>query len=622
MKRLLSIGILLLCLAVACNRQVSEPAEGPSPELTAIDSLMWQQPDSALTVLMDYLSDDKDTACQVSTNETFDNHYAQLLASELLYKNDYAQTNRTELQQAVAYFDSLVREAGGFKTPRNRNGQLVFLAARAHYINGVGYYENDSVVEACTEYIKALETMEGNFEEKELVGNKAKFMALTNNRLLELFSNHFMQESAIVCAKQSLTYNKIEPLSPYSTANCLSKTGLQFDKIREIDSALFYYNKALDALPDKNNLIYRDIVSSLALLAYNSEHDSETALDSLKSIAAQATDEVERMTRYSAIGDIYYEERQYDSAIVYLTSVYKKSNQILLQRQAAEYLHDIYKNHRKTDKADEFALPHSESISAIPESQAQVSLLNDLFKVYLNQKQEKKAIAERQKAVRKAIYVIVPIAIMSVLVILIWAKRRERILSKKQLAETDRALEEADKQHEQAMETILEAHRIEQAALSGRLKRSNQKLRDLKEQIKQQNGSANLEQAASFVEEPICRLILERVHKGQFLSQMDCTIYRDFALDKNQLAALRNAADCHFHQFTVRISKAHPELTHGDLDYCCLYLLGLTDADVAALMQRAYNTVNERNSKLRRIFDSKSPISITLQAIANESALV
>ena len=26
-------------------------------------------------------------------------------------------------------------------------------AARAHYINGVGYYENDSAVQACTEYI-------------------------------------------------------------------------------------------------------------------------------------------------------------------------------------------------------------------------------------------------------------------------------------------------------------------------------------------------------------------------------------------------------------------------------------------------------------------------------------
>ena len=68
------------------------------------------------------------------------------------------------------------------------------------------------------------------------------------------------------------------------------------------------------------------------------------------------------------------------------------------------------------------------------------------------------------------------------------------------------------------------------------------------------------------------------------------------------------------------ISKAHPELTPNDLDYCCLYLLGLTDADIAALMQRAYNTINERNSKLRRIFDSNKPLSVTLRGIAEEVA--
>ena len=36
-------------------------------------------------------------------------------------------------------------------------------------------------------------------------------------------------------------------------------------------------------------------------------------------------------------------------------------------------------------------------------------------------------------------------------------------------------------------------------------------------------------------------------------------------------------------------------------------------------MQRAYTTINERNSKLRRVLGSENAISITLQAIANES---
>ena len=129
------IWFLLVVLWVACTPSTKVPVpevaghgrsvEGLTPKLSAIDSLMWQRPDSALAVLLDYLDNDGrdvsrnvsenandtvlgDVSGNVSTNETFNNHYAQLLASELLFKNDYAQTNRAELLQAVAYFDSIV----------------------------------------------------------------------------------------------------------------------------------------------------------------------------------------------------------------------------------------------------------------------------------------------------------------------------------------------------------------------------------------------------------------------------------------------------------------------------------------------------------------------------------
>ena len=82
MKPMPCILLLVFTLMAACNsnKQVPEPVEGPSKELSAIDTLMWQQPDSALAVLMDYLDDNgRDAARHVSTNETFDNHYAHLL---------------------------------------------------------------------------------------------------------------------------------------------------------------------------------------------------------------------------------------------------------------------------------------------------------------------------------------------------------------------------------------------------------------------------------------------------------------------------------------------------------------------------------------------------------------
>jgi hypothetical protein len=83
--------------------------------------------------------------------------------------------------------------------------------------------------------------------------------------------------------------------------------------------------------------------------------------------------------------------------------------------------------------------------------------------------------------------------------------------------------------------------------------------------------------------------------------------------------ALREAADRHFGQFTSRLVKAYPDLTKGDLDYCCLYLLGLSDADISALMQRAYTTVNDRGRKMKAIFGTEEPLSTTLRSFAEES---
>lgn len=187
------IGILLVLLLFPyCGRQDTQRIEGQSSSahaaLAGIDSLMWRQPDSAFAMLQEFAS----SAAADSLDE-FNGHYCQVLIAELLYKNYYRQSNRKDLLKAVGYFDSI--DDG-------------FLAARAHYINGVGYAEKDSVVEACVEYLCALRTMESHYPENELVGTKARFMVLTYNRLGELFSSQFMQEPAIVCGKKSLVYNK------------------------------------------------------------------------------------------------------------------------------------------------------------------------------------------------------------------------------------------------------------------------------------------------------------------------------------------------------------------------------------------------------------------------------
>ncbi len=575
--------------------------------LAGIDTLMWHHPDSALAVMMEFAGSEAADSLGV-----FEGHYCQLLIAELLFKNDYGQSNREEVLKAVHYFDSIV----GMDVADARGASLqrdAFLAARAHYINGVGFYEQGDLVNACTEYLNTLRIMESHFAKNELVGKKARFMALTYNRLLDLFKAQLMPEPAIYCARQSLVYTQIAPTSLNAKANILYQIGLQHDILREKDSAVFYYEAALNALHDRNTIVYRDLMASRALFDYCDLQDTIKALDSLKSMVAQAESESERITRYSTIGYVYNDAGQLDSAKVYKELVFEFAEKAIDKKLAAKTLHDIAISEGDTLKANKYAQFIIEDVAAAAESQKRVSQLNDLFQQHLQWEQER-AEAERQQAarLRRNRMIVVVCVLVAVAVLLAWLLIRRKMKQQR---------DEASQQ----MEAVQEAHRLEKASMSGRLKRSNQELRELKDQMRQQtgNGAPKQEvQAVSFNDEPVCRLIMERVNDGQFKAQMDCKLYQDYALGKEQVMALREAADRHFNQFTVRLAKAYPNLTKGDLDYCCLYLLGLSDADVSALMQRAYNTVSERSRKLKAIFGSEEPLSATLRGFSIESASI
>ncbi len=270
----------------ACNRPV-ETRHGTSlptdmsPELSAIDSLMWQRPDSALRCLLPYF----DTCCRdVSRNvsgntndvlagdvsgnvsTTNDCHYANLLLAELLYKNDNPQLNRAELLQAVDYYDSLCCRDAARHVPTDPI--LMFLDARAHYINGVGFYERDSVVEACQEYLKALELMEDCFDEVEIIGNKANLTALLFAHLTGVFSDQYLHEQSIYFGNKTLKYFKKYDAISWNVSWVLNEIGSHYDVLGDYDSAGYYYNQGLFLLSDTNNLNYRDLTTRLAFLSY------------------------------------------------------------------------------------------------------------------------------------------------------------------------------------------------------------------------------------------------------------------------------------------------------------------------------------------------------------------
>ena len=662
---------LILFLAVilaACSTRRDAPGvegadDGPCVELCGIDSLMWRQPDSALMVLVDFA-----TTPKADSLSAFEGHYCQMLLSELLYKNDYGQSNREKLLKAVRYFDSIVGadETDARKADtrgvslRDRNA---FLDARAHYINGVGFYERDSVVEACAEYLKALEVMDLNFEEKGLEGNKAIFMANIYNRLGDFFSVQFMMDDAIACYEQALLYCLKEPTSSNGVSNILYHIGIQYDKKDSLNIARQYYGQALETVSNIDNLTYRNIVTSKALCDYQIEKKAEQPLNALRTIIGQTENEDERLTRYLTVGDIFFEEQMFDSAMFFLELAFGNNKDKSMQVQAADFLRIIYDSLGDSEKSNNCLKFMADNMKLEGENKALVSQLDNLFQDYLKQKQEKLSEAEHAKHVRKIVGIIVPIAVLLALAIIIVAKRRSRKLLKQQQkeaeqahegelrrlqAETQQRLEETERKHRQKEEEMvkrhedelriqrdqsekemeqtrqrheaeLEAERLayekEQDALRQSLRQHEDQVRASEKSLGQQQDKAE-HWRQEFLKEPICRRINELLHGKRITTRDTSFKHDDITLKEEDFKQLREAVERHFEGFDAFLLSCCPSLKRGDLALCHLHLMGLGEGEIAALKSRTYSGIKKQDESIKEKLSLEESVSEYVLRIA------
>ena len=591
---------------------IASPETVAHPTLQAIDSLMWQRPDSALAVLMDFAASPK-----ADSLDEFDGHYTQLLASELLYKNYYKQSNRPDLLLAVSYFDSLTLTLNDSRhTPHRHRGldpqsltqdDIVFLDARAHYINGVGYYERDSVVEACKEYIKALEIMEGYFKEQEFLGKKARFMAYTYNRLGELFSEQFMMESAISCYENAFFYCHIEPTSPNGIANILYQIGKQYDKLDEIDLARQYYAQALENITDTDNSLYRDIVSSKALCDYLSGSGMEQPLKALRDIAGKMETEDELLNRSLTIGGIFFFEKVYDSALYYFGFVFNNERDIGLQKQSANYLCAIYDSIGETEQSNVLRRFLTSQKKSDGENKALASHLSSLFQTYLDNKQARQTEIERAREVRKALFVVIPIIVVLMLAIPLAVRGKGKRLKKKHLEDLS--------QQEQTLEKERNTHDKEKKALQQDLKQRDEQLDSLKKALEQRHVSLENERE-KFLNEPICRSIVNKVGDLQLSTRSRYSDYPRAWLAKEDAMLLGDAVEKHFPEFKTRLKAKYPKIDWKGMQICYLCLLGLEEAQIAVLLQQNPATIYRRISNMKETLGNNAALADFLWELA------
>ena len=176
---------------------------------------------------------------------------------------------------------------------------------------------------------------------------------------------------------------------------------------------------------------------------------------------SEAENEKELCSRCAIIGEIYYHEKQFDSAWVYLTKVYNETQNPEAKKQAAEWLVKICKVQGRMTEMYEYAellVPFANQ----EENQSEVkSHMTELYNAF---RQAKLSRQHRQMLKKKTTQVIVIVGVLVVgLLAYVFLYHRNR--KRKQLLE------------KQIKEEQL-SHNMKQKALSGRLKQSNQRLQE------------------------------------------------------------------------------------------------------------------------------------------------
>ena len=498
------------------------------------------------------------------TSSDINFYYQALLTSEALYKTYNPQSDIAALQSATHYFDS-------------DNDDVILLSARSHYMNGAIFYENDSVVEACKEYLHTLKIMEEHFEEKELVGYKAKFMALTYNRLVDLFSNQFMMEPAIYCGKKAMFFCTIEPTSKYGLANIKYHIGKNYDILGQIDSAYFYYHKAIEQLPDSNNYIYRDIASNMAVLSYDADRNAEQSIDDFKIALAKTNNEEEKLSRYIGIGYIYYNEGIYDSAIVYLKHVFENKSTDVMKLKAAEYLQNIYQSTDNYEEADKYSKYLASNITSKYGDMMEVSILDKLFNDYLEQIKYKQQYHNKKT---NLIFITVVSIIITIIISISLHLKNKKI-----------------------------------KALDIKYDKEKTKVRKLEKELINKRSEAEL-RIELFLNEPVCRKINDTICDIPASARSRYSDYTYVKLDEETIVSLGEAVTKHFPNLKIWLISNNIKLKKDDLLLCYLYLLGLNNSQIALLRQCNFATVCRQAKRLKESFTGCKNLPCYIKQIA------
>lgn len=504
------------------------------------------------------------------------------------------------MQEAYRFYDSI----HSIKAYRNNNF-LTFQYARAIYYRALIEERLEGASEKLfSDYLQSLWITDGLSRKRWVMrfsgGNSEyeHFTGVLYDHLAEFLYGYDTWDVAIECLEQS---NECFAKEPYleGIASNYDLMGDVYLAREDRMTAVTYYKEA-DSIfrllnTDNDFLKFNGVLHQSITLS--SMGDSEEA----KALLLGALENMDSLWRarrlHFGLGYIYYDLYQYDSSLYH----YEQSYPLLPRQTAKAYCRiiDLSSLLGDTEKAAHYGkLLADFHMDQMQENRMRIRMVT----LYENYKSKTKDVHNKDTVLFILLIVMVLALILAgdTVFIHIRTKRHQREIAR---------------------------HESIAASLEDEIELTRRVSRNREEQIKALENKLNRfinnpefqylpfeKKMETLMEMPICKRVL-MVKKANVKAGVS---YPEMVLSENQMSALVNAVDAVFPKFSTRIIEKYPRLKRSDVVYCCMYILGVSEVQAAALMGKTYQAVWTRSLKLHEIFDNKSNLQFVLNGFLKD----
>lgn len=587
MKRTLGLTLLLFATLFSCMRQ-----EKPLPaELSRAESVMWEHPDSALSILRSMPQSSLSSGKNYAT-------WALLLAQA----RDKVYGKRLPDSLNIPSSDELVQDAMDYFEKEDDLKRM----AQAYYYKGQLLEDQKKLTEAIPLFLKSKDIMTRLDE--------PLFTYLICQSLGNTYRYQDLYEESLVQLKDAYQY-ALRSGNGERISYALSELGRTYVHINEMDSALFYFGKSLENAKRLGNLELEAMAMGELGFVYGKLRLYENALQYIRK-EVDIKQEIscrELPQAYYGLGYVFFDAGQLDSSKVYFLKSLETDNLYTI-KGAYDFLSKIEEEQNKyTD-----AIYYNKQYRIYSDSIYVLTHTYDLAELQARYDHERLLNINNQLKLEKTNQEIIGLFVTAVLLILIIVYQYRVLRKEKSLAharEQIRIYKESIRENENRIK--------ENEQLIATLNNKQQEI----DEIVSENKSLLDQNAESHKEIEKYEELLKSSYKKldeqlpYFDKLKDLKEHPKYLKDADW-SLIINWTNLQYHQFYTRLEKDFPDFSELDKRYCCLIKMGFSSSQIAVFANSLPESVSKQKQRIKqRIKKSKqipSDVSFLLDQYLKE----